>query len=47
VGRFHLNYVKTCQQYQADMPRQPIYRQFNVAVGKCVDCGCTVQGRQA
>jgi transposase len=44
-GGFHINYVKTCQQYQADIPRQPIYRQFNVAVGKCADCGCTVHGR--
>jgi transposase len=44
-GGFHINYVKTCQQYQAEIPRRPIYRQFNVAVGECVDCGGTVQGR--
>lgn len=44
-GGFHLNYVKTAQQYQSEIPRRPIYRQFNVAVGECVDCGCTVQGR--
>jgi transposase len=32
------------QQYQAEIPRRPIYRQFNVAVGRCACCGRRVQG---
>jgi len=32
-------------QYQAEIPRRPIYRQFNVAVGQCTCCGKRVQGR--
>jgi transposase len=39
--------VATAQhyQYQAELPRRPIYRQFNVAVGQCTCCGKKVQGR--
>lgn len=33
------------QQYQAEIPRRPIYRQFNVAVGCCTCCHRRVQGR--
>jgi transposase len=33
------------QQYQVEIPRQPIYRQFHVAVGRCTCCGRRVQGR--
>jgi transposase len=32
-------------QYQAEIPRRPIYRQFNVAVAHCTCCGKRVQGR--
>lgn len=32
-------------QYQVEIPRQPIYRQFNVHVGACTCCGRRVQGR--
>jgi transposase len=32
-------------QYQTEIPRRPIYRQFNVHVGHCVRCGRRVQGR--
>jgi transposase len=32
-------------QYQTEIPRQPIVRQFNVHVGHCQDCGRRVQGR--
>lgn len=32
-------------QYQTEIPRQPIHRQFNVHVGACQDCGQRVQGR--
>jgi transposase len=33
------------QQFQAEIPRQPIRRQFNVHIGQCRQCGCRVQGR--
>jgi transposase len=32
-------------QYQAEIPRRPICRQFNVAVARCTCCGKRVQGR--
>jgi transposase len=35
------------QQYQVEIPRQPIHRQFNVHVGCCRHCRRRVQGRQA
>jgi transposase len=33
------------QQYQTDIPRKAIHRQFDVHVGHCTDCGERVQGR--
>jgi transposase len=35
------------QQYQAEIPRRPIHRQFNVHVGRCRDCHQRVQGRHS
>jgi len=32
-------------QYQVEIPRRPIYRQFNVAVGRCTCCDGRVRGR--
>src|SRR5262245_51530331 len=32
-------------QYQAEIPRRPIRRQFNVHIGHCQSCGLRVQGR--
>jgi transposase len=32
-------------QYQVEIPRRPIYRQFNVAIGHCACCQGRVQGR--
>ena len=32
-------------QYQVEIPRRPIYRQFNVAVAQCTCCRRRVQGR--
>lgn len=32
-------------QYQAEIPRRPIYRQFNVKVARCTCCKKRVQGR--
>lgn len=33
------------QQYQVDIPRRPIVRQFDVHIGECLCCGKRVQGR--
>ncbi|MGH2621863.1 MAG: IS66 family transposase [Anaerolineales bacterium] len=41
-GPIELIEVKT--QYQGEIPRRPIYRQFNVHIGRCCDCGRRVQG---
>lgn len=35
------------QQYQVEIPRRPIHRQFNVHVGACRACHRRVQGRHA
>lgn len=33
------------QQFQTEIPRQPLHRQFNIHVGQCQQCGQRVQGR--
>jgi transposase len=33
------------QQYQSEIPRRPVVRQFDVHVGTCGECGRRVQGR--
>ena len=33
------------QQYQVELPVEPIYRQFDISVGKCQGCGSRIQGR--
>jgi transposase len=35
------------QQYQVEIPRKPIHRQFNVHIGCCQHCERRVQGRHA
>jgi transposase len=35
----------TACQYQVEIPRAPVYRRFDVRVGRCRDCGKRVQGR--
>lgn len=37
--------VNVDQQFQVEIPRTPIYRQFNIAIGCCRGCGKRVQGR--
>lgn len=37
----------TGYQYQAELPSRPIYRRFNVAIGRCACCNARVQGRHA
>jgi transposase len=32
-------------QYQTEIPRRPIQRQFNIHLGACCGCGAAVQGR--
>ena len=34
-------------QYQVEIPQDPIYRQFTIERGRCVNCGKTVRGRHA
>jgi len=34
-------------QYQVEIPRRPIYRKFNVHIGRCAGCGRRVRGRHA
>lgn len=35
------------QQYQVEIPRRPLYRQFNIQLGECRCCGRRIQGRHA
>jgi transposase len=42
-GTVHETHV--ARQYQSEIPRRPIHRQFNVHVGVCDGCGRRVQGR--
>jgi transposase len=37
--------TEVARQYQTEIPRRPLIRQFNVPVGCCRDCGQRVQGR--
>jgi transposase len=39
--------IHIAQQYQVEIPRRPIHRQFNVHIGRCRDCHHRVQGRHA
>lgn len=40
IGETHIDH-----QYQVEIPRQPIYRQFTIHIGNCQKCGQRVQGR--
>ena len=44
-GSRHLVETEVALQYQTEIPRTPIYRQFEIHVGQCADCGGRVQGR--
>src|SRR5947209_9591159 len=37
--------IEVTPQYQTEIPRRPLIRQFNVHVGSCQGCGRRVQGR--
>ena len=40
-----VEFVSIAEQYQAEIPRRPIHRKFNVHIGRCTCCGKRVQGR--
>ncbi|HTH49993.1 MAG TPA: IS66 family transposase [Candidatus Limnocylindria bacterium] len=40
-----LDETQIAQQFQVEIPRQPIHRQFNIHIGKCRQCHRRVQGR--
>jgi transposase len=40
-----LEETQVTPQYQVEIPRKPIHRQFNVHIGQCCDCRRRVQGR--
>jgi transposase len=37
--------TEVAPQYQTEIPRRPLIRQFNVHVGRCCGCGRRIQGR--
>ena len=41
----HLEPGEQLEQYQIEIPQQPIIRQFTIETGVCQDCGQSVQGR--
>jgi transposase len=40
-----LDETRIAQQFQVEIPRKPIHRQFNIHVGRCRQCHRRVQGR--
>lgn len=46
-GDRHVHETHVAPQYQTEIPRTIIYRQFDVHVGVCDRCGHAVQGRHA
>lgn len=44
-GSCSVEETHTATQYQTEIPRQPIHRQFDIHFGFCQDCGCSLHGR--
>jgi transposase len=44
-GGSHIEETHTARQYQTEIPRRPIYREFTIHFGECQECGQHVQGR--
>jgi transposase len=44
-GGRHVEETRTAKQYQTEIPRRPIHREFTIHVGECRDCGQRLQGR--
>ena len=40
-----LDETHVAQQFQVEIPRKAIHRQFNIHIGQCRQCHCRVQGR--
>jgi transposase len=40
-----LDETRVAQQFQVEIPRKPIHRQFNIHIGECRQCRRRVQGR--
>lgn len=40
-----VRHTHTDRQYQVELPRRPVHRQFNVHIGRCACCGRRAQGR--
>jgi transposase len=40
-----LEETRVAQQFQVEIPRKPIHRQFNIHIGECRCCRRRVQGR--
>ena len=40
-----LDETRVAQQFQVEIPREPIHRQFNIHIGRCRQCLRRVQGR--
>ena len=44
-GSCSVEETHTATQYQTEIPRRPIHRQFDIHFGFCHDCGCSLHGR--
>lgn len=44
-GGRHLEPTHTAKQYQTEIPRRPIHREFLIHIGECHDCGQRLQGQ--
>jgi transposase len=44
-GGRHIEETHTAKQYQTEIPRRPIQREFTIHFGQCHDCGRSLQGR--
>lgn len=44
-GSRDVSETHTAKQYQSEIPRRPIYREFTIHLGCCEDCGRRLQGR--
>lgn len=44
-GGADIHESEVAHQYQTEIPRQPVHRQFNIHIGHCQGCGKRLQGR--
>jgi transposase len=44
-GGRHIEETHTAKQYQTEIPRRPIHREFTIHFGECQTCGRSVHGR--